>query len=60
MDELENSDDSELSSCRHCRELIVPGTEIPWNGWDWHVDCVPAHVLIGIDRQAWNDAKDGK
>ena len=60
IDDIENSDDSEVECCRHCRELIDLGTEIEWNGYFWHFDCVPSHVLAGIEQQARNDEKDNK
>ena len=44
---IENSDMSEVECCHACRELIEPGTDIEWNGWFWHADCVPSHVLFG-------------
>ena len=55
INDLENSDDSEVECCRHCRELIEPGSEIAWNGFSWHVDCVPSHVLFGIEQEARHD-----
>ena len=42
INDIENSDCSEVQCCRHCRELIEPGTEVPYNGWWWHSHCVPA------------------
>ena len=55
INDLENSDDSDVECCRHCRELIVPGTEIEFNGWWWHSGCVPSHVLHGIEQEARHD-----
>ena len=55
MDDIENSDDSEVECCRHCRELIEAGTEIEYNGWWWHTGCVPSHVLAGIEQEARDD-----
>ena len=42
INDIENSDGSEVECCRHCRGLIEPGTEVPYNGWWWHSHCVPA------------------
>lgn len=60
IDHIENSDDSDVECCRHCRELIISGAEIAWNGFSWHVDCVPSHVLFGVEQQARNDEKNNK
>jgi len=57
---LENSDDSEVECCRHCRALIAPGTDIEWNGWFWHSDCVPSHVLFGREQELRDDTARGK
>jgi len=45
INDIENSDCSEVECCRHCRELIEPGTEVPYNGWWWHNCCVPCLPL---------------
>ena len=57
---IENADISEVESCRHCRELIAPGRDIEWNGWFWHRDCVPSHVLFGIEQELRDDTARGK
>ena len=55
-----NEDLSEVEVCRHCRELIEPGTEIDWNGWYWHSNCVPSYVLCGLELEARRDERGGK
>jgi hypothetical protein len=55
IDVLENSDSSEVECCHACRELIEPGTDVDWNGWFWHADCVPSHVLFGLEQAARED-----
>ena len=49
---IENSDMSEVHACRHCKDLIIPGKEIEWNGWMWCAYCVPMHVLAGREEEA--------
>lgn len=51
INEIENSDASEVECCRHCHELIEPGREVPWNGWFWHYNCAPSHVIYGIEQE---------
>jgi hypothetical protein len=62
IDDPINDDDlSEVETCRHCQELIRPGTEVEWNGWAWHSHCVPVHVLYGREEALRADeARDGK
>jgi hypothetical protein len=55
INDLENSDDSEVEVCRHCREWIEPGAALEWNGWFWHHGCVPSHVLHGLEEAARHD-----
>jgi hypothetical protein len=57
MNDLENSDITEVECCHYCHELIEPSTDIEWNGWSWHADCVPSHVLFGREQEARNDER---
>ncbi len=54
---LENSDDTEVRFCRHCRSLIEPGHEQEWNGWSWHYNCLPTHVHVGREQEARDDER---
>jgi len=55
-----DEDWSEVACCRHCRELIEPGTEVDWNDWFWHMNCVPSHVLYGREAEQRADERAGK
>ena len=56
----DTEDLSEVACCRHCRELIEPGTEVEWNGYDWHRYCAPIHVIEGREQEARDAEAQGK
>jgi len=47
INDPDNEDLSEVECCRHCRELIEPGTEVEFNGWSFHANCLPMSVVEG-------------
>jgi len=51
INDPENEDMSEVEICRHCTKPIRPGAEIRWNGWCWHVYCVPLSALLELGEQ---------
>ena len=56
----DDEDLSEVPACHHCRDLITPGKEIEFNGWQWCANCVPLHVLEGREQEARDNERLGK
>ena len=46
---------SGVTFCRACRQPIDDDGPHEWNGWDWHGDCQPLHVIEGREQEARDD-----
>jgi hypothetical protein len=46
-----------VSFCRSCSQPIEDDGPHEWNGWDWHGDCQPLHVIEGREQEARADER---
>ena len=60
INDIENESLDDVACCRGCRELIEPGTEVDWNDWFWHANCVPLHVWGGREDEQRAAEAQGK
>lgn len=60
INDPENEDYSEVACCHWCRRLIEPGAEQHHNGWEWHTDCLPMHVIYGREDEQRAAERAGK